>query len=425
MSGRGGLRVISINWSCTIDRVAHRLREAVMGVSRAFTRPACGTWVIAVLFLGLAPIALAQQRTLNIAPAVPTEQRVALVIGNSSYTEARLKNPMNDATDIAKALREIGFQVTLKLDADRRQMRAAIRDFALALKRGGVGLFYFAGHGILSKGKNYLLPVAADVREEFDLEDQAIDGNTVLLGMEEAGNRVNIVILDACRNNPFARSWRSAASGGLAQMNAPTGSFIAFATSPNSVASDGTERNGIFTKHLLANLRQGESDIDRVFTRVTAGVARETGNRQVPWKSSSLTGVFQFREGELTSAGASAAERASWDMVRTSTNPADYQAYLANYPNGYYSELAKAAMVKLQTDLQLREEERKRLEADKAKLEEERRSQQARLKEERRAHEQRLEQDRRKARDREQELARQKREAEGKQKSTIFVPPTF
>jgi len=304
-----------------------------------------------VCALALVHAAGAQDRVLRLAPTPPSEQRVALIIGNSGYSEAPLKNPVNDATDIAAALGEMGFKVSLVKDADRRRMRLAIRDFSQDLKRGGVGLFYFAGHGILSKGKNYLLPVGADVREEFDLDDNAIDANTVLAGMEDAGNRVNIVILDACRNNPFARAWRSASGGGLAQMNAPAGSFIAFATSPNSVASDGSGRNGIFTKHLISNLRAGESDIDRVFTRVTAGVSRETGNKQVPWKSSSLTGMFQFREGDQQTAQVDPAERDAWNAVKNSTRPVDFEAFLSRYPNGYYSDLARNVRSQMQRDL--------------------------------------------------------------------------
>jgi len=319
-----------------------------MGKNRRASRLGGAVALAAALFLA-APLA-AQDRVIRLAPA-KTEQRTALIIGNSTYAEAPLKNPVNDASDIAALLREIGFKVSLVTNADRRRMRAAIRDFAQELKRGGVGLFYFAGHGILSKGKNFLIPVGADVREEFDLEDRAIDANTVLVGMEDAGNRVNIVILDACRNNPFARSWRSASSGGLAQMNAPTGSFIAFATAPNSVAADGAGRNGIFTKHLLSNLREGESDIDRVFTRVTAAVSHETGNKQVPWKSSSLTGVFQFREGEQRASQVDPAERRAWEMVRNSDRPADFTAFLARYPSGYYADLARSTKAQLETDM--------------------------------------------------------------------------
>ena len=245
--------------------------------------------------------------------------------------------------------------MTLRTNADTRQMRAAIREFAQNLKRGGIGLFYFAGHGVQSRnGRNYLIPVGADLKEEFELEDEAVDANRVLAGMEEAGNRVNIVILDACRNNPFARSWRSAA-GGLAQMSAPTGSFVGFATAPGSVAADGSGRNGIYTKHLLESLREGDPDIDRVFTRVTAAVAKETGNKQVPWKSSSLTGDFYFRPPAGGSAQAvsapsvaaldpAAIELALWDNVKDSKSAEELNAYLGQFPTGRFAALAKARL---------------------------------------------------------------------------------
>ncbi|MBK7473641.1 MAG: caspase family protein [Betaproteobacteria bacterium] len=167
------------------------------------------------------------------------EPRAALVIGNSAYAASPLKNPTNDATDVANALREFGFRVVLMTDADQHAMRQALREFGRELKRGGIGLFYFAGHGVQSKGRNFLVPVGVNIESEAELEDQAVDANLVLGYMEDAANRVNIVILDACRNNPFARSFRSA-SRGLAQMDAARGSFLAFATAPGSVASDGT-----------------------------------------------------------------------------------------------------------------------------------------------------------------------------------------
>ncbi|MFZ9408081.1 MAG: caspase family protein [Burkholderiaceae bacterium] len=223
----------------------------------------------------------------------PADRRVALVVGNSTYTNAPLNNPINDANDMAAKLRSMGFEVMLRTNLNRAQMRAAVREFGEALKRKEVGLFYFAGHGIESKGRNFLIPVAASLASEFELEDEAVDANAVLRAMEDAGNPTNILILDACRDNPFARSWRSG-SRGLAPMNAPAGSFIAFATAPGSVAADGTGRNGTFTKHLLASLGHQDLDIDRVFTRVTAAVANETGRKQIPWKFSSLTGEFSF-----------------------------------------------------------------------------------------------------------------------------------
>lgn len=231
------------------------------------------------------------------AALVPTapEPRAALVIGNSAYATSPLKNPVNDAADVANELRGLGFRVVLKTDADQHAMRQALREFGQALKQGGIGLFYFAGHGVQSKGRNYLVPVGVNIESEAELEDQAIDANLVLGYMDEAANRVNIVILDACRNNPFARSFRSA-SRGLAPMDAARGSFLAFATAPGSVASDGTGRNGLYTERLLESLKHPDSDIDKVFRRVAADVSTLTQGRQVPWVASSLTGDFSFQD---------------------------------------------------------------------------------------------------------------------------------
>ena len=193
-------------------------------------------WATAALFAFAHPVLA--QRNLSVAPA---GERVALVIGNSSYKESPLANPVNDATDMAAALQSAGFKVTLKRNASTRDMRQAIRDFGAELRRAQVGLFYFAGHGVQVKGNNYLVPVGSDIETEADVEDLAIDANYALRTMEEAQTKVSIVILDACRNNPFARSFRSA-SRGLAQMTAATGSLVAFATAPGSVASDGAGR---------------------------------------------------------------------------------------------------------------------------------------------------------------------------------------
>ena len=225
---------------------------------------------------------------------VASEPRVALVIGNSSYAVGPLKNPVNDAEDMAKVLRTLGFRVTLRQNATHRQMIEAIGELGRQLKAGGVGLFYFAGHGVQSRGRNYLIPVNADISSESQLEFDAVDANRVLAAMDEAGNRVNLVILDACRDNPVARSVRSATRG-LAQMEAAQGTYIAFATAPGSVALDGAGRNGLYTHYLLQSLQQPDTDIDKVFRRVTADVARATGGKQVPWISSSLTGDFSFR----------------------------------------------------------------------------------------------------------------------------------
>ena len=316
-------------------------------------------WVLAVALGASAWEAHAQQRAPTPGAGMK-EARVALVIGNSDYTKAPLKNPVNDANDVAGALTRLGFQVTLRTNVNRAQMRAAIRDFGQALRTGGIGLFYYAGHGVESKGRNFLIPIGANLASEFELEDEALEANTVLRAMEEAGNPTNIMIMDACRDNPFARSWRSA-SRGLAQMNAPSGSFIAFATAPGSVAADGSGRNSPFTKHLLSSLSQQDLDIDRVFTRVTAAVAQETGRQQVPWKTSSLTGVFSF-SGDLNVsivaplpppapvavADPTVNDRVFWESVKDSRNPEELRAYLSQFPRGLFAPLATARLRSLE-----------------------------------------------------------------------------
>ena len=168
-----------------------------------------------------------------------------------------------------------------------------IREFGRKLKGGGQGLFYYAGHGVQLKGKNYLIPVDSDIQSETDVEDQGVDVNLVLGFMDEAGNGLNIVILDACRNNPFTRSFRSA-SRGLAQMDAPSGTLIAYATAPGSVASDGATRNGTYTQELLKFVRTPNLNVEEVFKQVRKSVRNLTQGRQTPWESSSLTGDFYF-----------------------------------------------------------------------------------------------------------------------------------
>jgi PQQ-dependent catabolism-associated CXXCW motif protein len=279
--------------------------------------------------------------TLHAHAANPREPRIALVIGNSVYKLDPLRNPAQDANDMSQALQAKGFRVTLRKDATRRQMIEAITEFGRELKKGGVGLFYFAGHGVQSKGRNYLIPVNAKVEAEGELEFETVDANRVLAAMDDAGNRVNIMILDACRNNPYVRAFRSAARG-LAQMEATKGTYIAFATAPGSVASDGTGKNGLYTEHLLQSLKDSDTDIHRVFTRVTAAVSRVTGGKQVPWTASSLTGDFAF--------GASAAdERALWETVKDTRDPAELNAFLKKFPNGLYSSVARARLKNLTT----------------------------------------------------------------------------
>ena len=223
------------------------------------------------------------------------EGRYALVIGNSSYKTSPLRNPVNDAQDMATSLRRLGFVVIEKENISRKEMTDSIREFGDLIAKGGVGLFYYAGHGMQVNGKNYLIPVNANIQREDEVAYQSVDVDSVLAKMYSAGNRLNIVILDACRNNPFARSFRSG-SRGLARMNAPVGTLIAYATAPNRVASDGKrgERNGLYTKYLLANMEIPGVEIGQMFRKVRRAVRIATNNAQIPWESSSMEGDFYF-----------------------------------------------------------------------------------------------------------------------------------
>jgi len=259
--------------------------------------------------------------------------RYALVIGNSAYTDKPLKNPANDAGDMAQSLRTLGFDVQLKTNASLREMEDAIRDFGVKLKRGGVGLFYYAGHGIQVQGVNYLVPVGARLATESDAKYECVDAGRVLGKMEDAGNELNIVILDACRNNPFARTFRSAEQG-LARMDAPTGSIVAYSTAPNSVASDGKGVNGLYTKYLLQNIGTQGITIEEVFKRVRIGVMGETGKKQVPWESSSISGYFYLAggtpsAGQYGAAQAAGQATAAQTIVRQRQQDKKLQEYIA------------------------------------------------------------------------------------------------
>lgn len=226
------------------------------------------------------------------------ERRIALLIGNSSYRVSPLENPANDAADMDAALRKAGFQTTLVRNATLGQMREATRQFAERLPSSDVALIYFAGHGIESNRRNYLIPVNADLKFEYELSEQAYDASVWLEMLEgirsRNADRVNIMILDACRNNSLIGS-RSMGRG-LGRMDAPTGTFLAYSTAPGKVAADGGrgERNSPFTKHLLTAMQQPGLPIEEVFKEVRRQVTRETGGAQVPWESTSLTGFFAF-----------------------------------------------------------------------------------------------------------------------------------
>lgn len=236
-----------------------------------------------------------------IAATYKDEKRYALVIGNSNYSKeiGTLKNPLNDATDVATELRKSDFEVQLITNATYVQMREAMRKFQEKLTAGPrdqtVGLFYYAGHGVAYQDENYLVPIDADVKFEDDITRMCFPvQKMVLANMERTNSRMNIVILDACRNNPFPAQSRSISSG-LGEMKRARGSFIAYATSPGSVASDGTGRNGLYTQELVKALRRPGLTIEQVFKEVRMNVLRLSGEKQYTWDSSNIIGEFYFK----------------------------------------------------------------------------------------------------------------------------------
>ena len=230
-------------------------------------------------------------------PAAPAAQnRWALVIGNSAYGAevGSLPNPVNDATDIAATLQPLGFEVTLVLNATRQQMEDALAAFRRQMRPGGIGLFYFAGHGAQVEGTNYLIPIDANVGQAVTAKADSVSAEQVLMSMTAAGTALNILILDACRNNPFLSRWPVREARGLAPMQAVRGSFIAYATAPGAVAADGVGRNGTYTKYLLRYLTTPDLLVEQMFKRVRVAVEEETGGIQTPWEASSLQGDFSF-----------------------------------------------------------------------------------------------------------------------------------
>lgn len=237
----------------------------------------------------------------SLADVYKDEKRYALVIGNSNYPKeiGMLKNPVNDATDVATELRQSDFEVQLLTNATYIQIREAMRRFQEKLVNGPkdqtVGLFYYAGHGVQYQDENYLVPIDANVKFEDDIVRMCFPvQRMVLSNMEKTNSRMNIIILDACRNNPFPATTRSV-SQGLGEMKRARGSFIAYATAPGSVASDGTGRNGLYTQELLKALRKPGLTIEQVFKEVRMNVLNLSGERQYTWDSSNIIGEFYFK----------------------------------------------------------------------------------------------------------------------------------
>ncbi len=283
--------------------------------------------------------------------AVQAEKRIALVIGNGSYEQQPLSNPTNDATLMAKTLRSVGFDVIDEIDADARAMKRAIHSFGRALRDAGsdaVGFVFYAGHGIQAKGGNYMIPVDARIEDALDVEFEGFPTSTLLSALDAAGNRLNIVVMDACRNNPYKAATR-AGGGGLARMDAPSGTLIAYSTAPGKVAVDGRGKNSPYTRALARSMNTAGATVEQVFKSVRVSVMDRTNGDQVPWESSSLTGDFYFVEKAPEPVAVpepaiepQAVELTFWNSIKDGQTKALFESYLTQYPEGVFAGLAKA-----------------------------------------------------------------------------------
>jgi len=278
--------------------------------------------------------------------------RVALLIGNVQYPSSPLRNSINDVRDLSATLRELGFKTIVKENVTRVEMFAAIQEFGKAIEGADAAMFFYAGHAMQFKDRNYLIPIDAVMGSEDDVTFFSIDISQVFDRMERAKTRFNFVVLDACRDNPFRDTFRVSATG-LAQMSGPSGSLIAYATAPGATAQDGYNRNGTYTSHILQNIKIPDMPVEVLFRKVREGVERETRRTQTPWELSSIKGEFTFNPsgrgaaGPATASSGPSAETTAqmellfWKSVQESTRPDDLQAYLDKYPNGTFAALAR------------------------------------------------------------------------------------
>jgi Caspase domain len=287
----------------------------------------------------------------------PLDVRIALVIGNSAYANAPLLNPANDARAMGDTLRGLGFTVVELHDAQKAQMADAIAKVRASLQgKQGVGMLYYAGHGVQLDWHNYMVPVDARLSKAADVPDQTVDINSVIDAFKGAGNRMNILVLDACRDNPFAST---ASAKGLAQLDAPPGTFLAYATAPGNVAEDGDAKggNGLYTQYLLEELKKPVAKIEDVFKRVRFNVRQQSQGRQIPWESTSLEDDFFFNTGKVVAVAKLSdaekektfeLEKTDWDKIKESKSADDFYAFVKKYPSGFISEQAQAVLERLQ-----------------------------------------------------------------------------
>ncbi|WP_343328037.1 caspase family protein [Leisingera sp. MMG026] len=286
---------------------------------------------------------------------VLAEERLALVIGNSAYgSVSPLDNPVRDARLIAQTLEGLGFDVTLAADTRQIEMKRAIGQFGRKLRGAGedaTGLFYYAGHGVQSFGSNYLLPVDVALADAADLDLMAVEAQSVLRQMASARNRTNIVILDACRNNPF-EAVADLNESGLAEMKAPTGTFLAYATAPGDVALDGAGENSPFTEALAREIVVPGAPVEQVFKQVRRAVLEQSGGGQTPWDTSSLVSDFVFAEAapEAVMSAAEVQEAQIWRSVKASRDAMQIMLYLRGYGDGKHADEARGLLSELMAE---------------------------------------------------------------------------
>lgn len=323
-------------------------------------RRSCGRgWACGVL--AMRAVLLAVLIVIAGLGAAQAETRIALVAGNAAYGQSALRNARHDAELMSATLKSVGFEVIEAFDANQTQMRAAITEFSRRIKgQDTVALFYYAGHGVQSDGENYLIPIGAGIAGMTEVAINAIALGDVMKILASARTRLNIVILDACRDNPFAGAERGIAKGGLAPEVAPSGTIIGYATAPGQTARDGAGANSPYTAALAFNIPRPGTTLEEVFRDTRRAVLAATGGAQVPWEHSSIVGAFYFKEkplqaessaaraGPEPAADARLAEVEAWERIKDAREPAAFKAHIARYPGGLFAELAALKLARLE-----------------------------------------------------------------------------
>ena len=360
---------------CTLNKIIKSVNEATelyAGAKRAVVEATTGGadamicpqrhgWRFRPVLMVCALLFCAAMSVAAILPA-NAEKRIALVVGNSAYRNVPpLANPVNDAKLIAETLQSLGFELvggSAQLDLDKPGFEAIVKRFGTMMQGAEVGLFYYAGHGVQVRGANYLVPVSANPEREADVDFEMLDTALVMRQMEGAGTRLNLIILDACRNNPFGGRALRAVSRGLAQMIAPEGTLISFATQPGNVASDGEDGDSPYTKALAQTVKKPGLGIFDVFNEVGLAVKKQTGGAQQPWVSSSpIGGSFYFSGPSVAQPVPLAMAPMSdeppdkaqqvWNTIKNTTSIAVIERFIEQFPTSSYGDIARARLDEL------------------------------------------------------------------------------